>query len=60
MKEYRIIVHTHAHDTQNAVNELTKEGFVLMAPVSAVYSLKENAFIYIATMEREVEPEENE
>lgn len=59
MKEYRIIVTEKAHHVQSELNKLAAEGFTLTGPVQFAIDGDDDRN-YIATMEREVEPEESE
>lgn len=61
MKEYRIIHKTDLEQLRVAVDKYAAEGFTLMAPVQFAIdgdTQERFPFHYIATMEREVEPEE--
>jgi len=59
MKEYRIIVAEKAYHVQSLLNSLAAEGFTLTGPVQFAIDGDDDRN-YIATIEREVEPEENE
>lgn len=63
MKDYRIIHKTDLEQLRVAVDKYAAEGFTLIAPVQFAMdsdTQKRFRFHYIATMERDVEPEENQ
>lgn len=59
MKEYRIIHKTDLEQLRVAVDKYAAEGFTLMTPAQFTIGHDEK-INYLATMEREVEPEEKQ